>query len=131
MTVQKGLDLVAEILPELMMLDLQVAVLGTGDPVYEARFRALQERYPDKLGLRIGFDEALAHRMEAGADLFLMPSRYEPCGLNQQYSLRYGTVPIVRQTGGSRTPSSPMLPAPSGRAGRPASCSTSPGPRPC
>ncbi len=100
LTVQKGLDLVAEIMPELMALDLQVAVLGTGDPQYEARFRALQEQYPQKIGLRIGFDEGLAHRVEAGADLFLMPSRYEPCGLNQQYSLRYGTVPVVRQTGG-------------------------------
>jgi starch synthase len=100
LTGQKGLDLVAEIIPELMVLDLQLVLLGTGDPEYEARFRSLQERYPDKLGLRIGFDEGLAHRMEAGADLFLMPSRYEPCGLNQQYSLRYGTVPVVRKTGG-------------------------------
>ncbi len=100
LTIQKGLDLIAEILPELMALDLQIALLGTGDPQYEARFRALQEQYPQKVGLRIGFDEGLAHRMEAGADLFLMPSRYEPCGLNQQYSLRYGTVPVVRRTGG-------------------------------
>lgn len=100
LTVQKGLDLVADILPELMALDLQVALLGTGDPQYEAQFRALQQRHPDKIGLRIGFDEGLAHRMEAGGDLFLMPSRYEPCGLNQQYSLRYGTVPVVRRTGG-------------------------------
>jgi len=100
LTAQKGLDLVADILPELMELDLQVAILGTGDPSDEARFRSLQARYPEKIGLRIGFDEGLAHRIEAGADMFLMPSRYEPCGLSQLYSLRYGTVPIVRRTGG-------------------------------
>ncbi|MEK7268709.1 MAG: glycosyltransferase, partial [Nitrospirota bacterium] len=100
LTHQKGLDLVAEILPELMELDLQVALLGTGDPSYEALFRSLHVRYPEKIGLRIGFDDGLAHRIEAGGDIFLMPSRYEPCGLNQLYSLRYGTVPIVRRTGG-------------------------------
>lgn len=100
LTAQKGVDLVGDILPELMALDLQVALLGTGEPTHEARFRTLQARYPQKIGLHIGFDEALAHRMEAGADLFLMPSRYEPCGLSQQYSLRYGTVPVVRRTGG-------------------------------
>jgi starch synthase len=100
LTAQKGLDLVADILPELMELDLQVTILGTGDPSDEARFRSLQARYPEKIGLRIGFDEGLAHRIEAGADMFLMPSRYEPCGLSQLYSLRYGTVPIVRRTGG-------------------------------
>src|SRR5207249_12129385 len=99
-TQQKGLDLVAELLPELMELDLQVALPGTGDPYYEALFRSLQVRYPEKIGLRIGFDDALAHRIEAGGDMFLMPSRYEPCGLSQLYSLRYGTVPIVRRTGG-------------------------------
>ena len=97
---QKGLDLLADILPELMMLDVQLVLLGTGDPLYETSFRSLLARYPTKLGLRIGFDEGLAHRIEAGADMFLMPSRYEPCGLNQMYSLRYGTVPIVRRTGG-------------------------------
>lgn len=100
LTHQKGLDLVAEILPELMELDLQVALLGTGDPSYEALFRSLHARYPEKIGLRVGFDDGLAHRIEAGGDIFLMPSRYEPCGLNQLYSLRYGTVPIVRRTGG-------------------------------
>jgi starch synthase len=99
-TPQKGLDLVAEVLPELMRLDVQVAMLGTGDPPLELQFQSLRMRYPDKLGLRIGFDDALAHAIEAGADIFLMPSRYEPCGLNQQYSLRYGTVPVVRRTGG-------------------------------
>ncbi len=100
LTAQKGLDLVADIIPELMELDLQVALLGAGEPSYETRFRELRTRYPDKLGLRIGFDEGLAHRIQAGGDLFLMPSRYEPCGLSQLYSLRYGTIPIVRKTGG-------------------------------
>jgi starch synthase len=83
-----------------MLLDVQVLLLGTGDPSIENTFRGLQERYPKKIGLRVGFDEGLAHRIEAGSDIFLMPSRYEPCGLNQMYSLRYGTVPIVRRTGG-------------------------------
>ncbi len=100
LTAQKGVDLVADILLELMELDLHITILGTGDPSDEARFRSFQARYPEKIGLRIGFDEDLAHRIEAGADMFLMPSRYEPCGLSQLYSLRYGTVPIVRRTGG-------------------------------
>jgi starch synthase len=99
-TPQKGLDLVAAVLPELMRLDVQVALLGTGDPSLELQFQSFRMRYPDKIGVRIGFDDALAHAIEAGADLFLMPSRYEPCGLSQLYSLRYGTVPIVRKTGG-------------------------------
>jgi starch synthase len=97
---QKGLDLVAEIMPELVTLDVQVALLGTGEPALEGLFRLLHAQYPEKLGLRIGFDEGLAHRIEAGSDLFLMPSRYEPCGLTQLVSLRYGAVPIVRRTGG-------------------------------
>ena len=100
LSTQKGLDLVAAILPELMVMDLQVVLLGTGDASLETQFRTLQSRYPWRLGLKIGFDEGLAHRIEAGADMFLMPSRYEPCGLSQLYSLRYGTVPIVRRTGG-------------------------------
>jgi starch synthase len=97
---QKGIDLMAEILPELVELDLQVAILGTGDREYEARFRSLQSRHPSRIGLHVGFDEGLAHRIEGGADMFVMPSRYEPCGLSQQYSLRYGTIPIVSSTGG-------------------------------
>ena len=99
-TPQKGLDLIAAVLPELMRLDVQVALLGTGDLPLELQFQSLRMRYPDKIGVRIGFDDALAHAIEAGADLFLMPSRYEPCGLSQLYSVRYGTVPIVRKTGG-------------------------------
>ncbi|MBI1749229.1 MAG: glycogen synthase GlgA [Acidobacteria bacterium] len=97
---QKGFDLLAQAGSELLREDLTLAVLGTGDPKYERFLRALASRFPGKMGLRIGFDNALAHRIEAGADMFLMPSRYEPCGLNQIYSLRYATVPIVRATGG-------------------------------
>ncbi|HKQ33746.1 MAG TPA: glycogen synthase GlgA [Nitrospiraceae bacterium] len=100
LTSQKGLDLVAAIIPQLMAMDLQLVMLGTGEPELEAKFRALQARYPQRMGLRIGFDEGLAHRIEGGADMFVMPSRYEPCGLSQLYSLRYGTVPVVRKTGG-------------------------------
>jgi len=100
LTLQKGLDLIAETLPELIARDVQVLILGTGEPSFEARFRALQARFPDKVAVRLGFDEQLAHRIQAGGDMLLMPSRYEPCGLSQLYSLRYGTVPIVRRTGG-------------------------------
>ena len=97
---QKGFDLVAEIAPELMKEDLAIVVLGSGAPEYEALFRGLAEKYPARVGVKIGYDNQLAHKIEAGADMFLMPSRFEPCGLNQIYSLRYGTVPIVRATGG-------------------------------
>ena len=100
LTSQKGIDLVIDILPELMGLNAQVVILGTGDPLYEAQVRELGERYSGRIAVRNVFDEGLAHRIEAGADMFLMPSRYEPCGLSQLYSLRYGTVPIVRKTGG-------------------------------
>lgn len=100
LTSQKGIDLVAEILPELMELDVQIVILGKGEARYEEWLRALHGRYPSKLIVRIGFDEGLAHRIYAGADMFLMPSRYEPCGLSQLISFRYGTVPIVRRTGG-------------------------------
>jgi starch synthase len=77
-----------------------MVVLGSGDWRYESMFRDMAAAYPHKIGVRIGFDNPLAHRIEAGADMFLMPSLYEPCGLNQMYSLRYGTLPIVRATGG-------------------------------
>jgi starch synthase len=100
LTSQKGLDLVADIIPQLMALDLQLVILGTGEPELEAKFQVLQACFSRRLGLRIGFDEGLAHRIEGGVDMFVMPSRYEPCGLSQLYSLRYGTVPIVRKTGG-------------------------------
>jgi starch synthase len=97
---QKGFDLIAEKAHELMHEDLVLVVLGTGERKYEKLFRALAEAYPGRVGVKIAYDNILAHQIEAGADLFLMPSRYEPCGLNQIYSLKYGTVPIVRATGG-------------------------------
>jgi starch synthase len=80
--------------------DVMLAVLGTGDRRYEDLFRALAAAYPGRVGYKFAYDNALAHKVEAGADIFLMPSRYEPCGLNQIYSLKYGTVPVVRATGG-------------------------------
>jgi len=97
---QKGIDLVAAALHEIMQMDLQLTLLGSGSRDYEALFTAASRERPDRVAARIGFDERLAHRMEGGADAFLMPSRFEPCGLNQMYSLRYGTVPIVRAVGG-------------------------------
>jgi starch synthase len=99
-TRQKGADILAEALPEILAEGVHMAVLGTGDAEYEAFFRGIEAEYPGRVAVRIGFDNQLAHRVEAGADMFLMPSRYEPCGLNQMYSLRYGTVPVVRATGG-------------------------------
>jgi starch synthase len=97
---QKGFDLIARIARELLQEDVLLAVLGTGDRRYEELFRALASDLPGKVGAVIAYDNRLAHLVEAGADIFLMPSRYEPCGLNQIYSLRYGTVPVVRATGG-------------------------------
>ena len=97
---QKGFDLIAQIADELVREDIYVVALGTGEPEYEELFRSLAERYPGKFLVKISYDNALAHQIEAGADMFLMPSRYEPCGLNQIYSMKYGTVPVVRATGG-------------------------------
>jgi starch synthase len=97
---QKGLDILIAALPEILRLDLQLVILGSGDARYERALAAEGRRAPDRLAIRIAFDEAAAHSVEAGADACLMPSRYEPCGLNQMYSLRYGTVPVVRATGG-------------------------------
>src|SRR5713226_8858933 len=97
---QKGFDLIAEKAHELMREDLVLVVVGTGERKYEDFFRALAVAYPGRVGVKIAYDNALAHKVEAGADMFLMPSRYEPSGLNQMYSLKYGTVPIVRATGG-------------------------------
>jgi len=97
---QKGFDLIAERAHELMREDVCLMVLGTGDRRYEDMFRALAGAYPDRAAVKVAYDNALAHKVEAGADMFLMPSRYEPSGLNQMYSLKYGTVPIVRATGG-------------------------------
>ncbi len=97
---QKGFDLIAEIAGPLMAMDLYIVALGTGEPKYEALFRSFAERFPDRFLVKVAYDNELAHQIEAGADIFLMPSRYEPCGLNQIYSLKYGTVPVVRATGG-------------------------------
>jgi starch synthase len=97
---QKGFDIVLEAMDSLMALPIQLVVLGTGDPVYERQLQERATQFPHKLAVRLHFDNALAHQIEAGADAFLMPSRFEPCGLNQMYSMRYGTVPIVRKIGG-------------------------------
>jgi starch synthase len=97
---QKGFDLVAAALDAIVATGAQVVILGTGEPAFEEAFRAASARFPHQLRAIIGFDEGLAHRIEAGADIFLMPSRFEPSGLNQLYSLRYGTPPVVRRTGG-------------------------------
>ena len=100
LTDQKGLDLLTQKSDQILGSNVQYAILGTGDERYENHFRELQQNVPDKVAAFIGFDEALAHRIEAGADAYLMPSRFEPCGLNQQYSLIYGTPPIVNSVGG-------------------------------
>jgi starch synthase len=100
LTDQKGFDLVAQILPQLMALDVMVVILGTGEERYHRWLAAEAPKYQGKLGVKVAFDNKLAHLMEAGADMFLMPSRFEPCGLNQIYSMKYGTIPIVRATGG-------------------------------
>jgi len=97
---QKGFDLIAEIADQLMSLNIQLIVLGTGDEKYHLFFEKLEQDYPTKVKANLTFDESLAHRIEAASDIFLMPSRFEPCGLNQMYSLKYGTVPVVREVGG-------------------------------
>lgn len=108
---QKGFDLIAEIATELARLPLVVTVLGNGDREYEELFRKLNKQFPEKFAVKIAYDNAVAHKIEAGADMFLMPSRYEPCGLNQMYSLKYGTVPVVRATGGLDDTIEPWDPA--------------------
>jgi starch synthase len=97
---QKGFDLIAEAARDLFGGDVYLVALGSGEAKCEAIFRDLQAEFPERVAVRFGYDEPLAHAIEAGADVFLMPSRYEPCGLNQIYSLRYGTLPVVRATGG-------------------------------
>jgi len=97
---QKGFDLIAQIMDRLAREEMIMVVLGTGDKPYEEVFQRLNKQFPHKIAVKIAFDNAIAHKIEAGADMFLIPSRYEPCGLNQIYSLKYGTVPIVRATGG-------------------------------
>jgi len=97
---QKGFDLIAQIMDRLAREEMIMVVLGSGDKPYEEMFQRLNKQFPNKIAAKVAFDKAIAHKIEAGADMFLMPSRYEPCGLNQIYSLKYGTVPIVRATGG-------------------------------
>jgi starch synthase len=97
---QKGFDLIADIANDLARLPLIITALGSGDKEYQDLLLKLQKQHPEKIAVKVAYDNALSHKIEAGADMFLMPSRYEPCGLNQMYSLKYGTVPIVRATGG-------------------------------
>ena len=97
---QKGFDLIQKAIPQLLRMEARFYILGKGEKKYEELVADLARKHPDRVHARIGFDEELAHRVEAGADLFMMPSRYEPCGLNQMISLRYGTIPVVRGTGG-------------------------------
>ena len=97
---QKGVDIQLGALEEMLSADMQFALLGSGSPEFERAYRSLAGRYPKKVAVRIGYNHGLSHRIEAGSDFFLMPSRFEPCGLNQMYSQRYGTIPIVRVTGG-------------------------------
>jgi starch synthase len=100
LTPQKGFDLIETLFEQLIARDIQLALLGSGDPHYEEFFTQAAGRYPANVAARVGFDEPLAHQIEAGADIFLMPSLYEPCGLNQMFSLKYGTIPLVRAVGG-------------------------------
>ncbi|HET7503084.1 MAG TPA: glycosyltransferase, partial [Kofleriaceae bacterium] len=102
MTDQKGLDLVAEIVPELARLRARLVVLGAGEPALEQRFRWLADVFREHIAIHIGFDSDLAHRIYAAADLFAMPSRFEPCGLGQLYAMRYGAIPVVHAVGGLR-----------------------------
>ena len=100
LTAQKGLDLLLSALPELLLLGVQLAVQGTGEPSLEAAFRMAAQAHPHRVHVHIGYDESRAHRLVAGADAILVPSRFEPCGLTQMYGLRYGSLPIVRRVGG-------------------------------
>ena len=108
---QKGVDVVADAIDPLRALGLRLVVLGSGEARYERRFADLARRYPEQIGVRLGFNDPLAHQIQGGSDCLLMPSRYEPCGLTQLYSLRYGTIPIVRATGGLRDTVVPFDPA--------------------
>jgi starch synthase len=98
--VQKGVDLLIAVLGDLLAQDLAFVMLGAGNKETESQIQTILAKYPRKAALNVGYDDRLAHLIEAGADIFLMPSKYEPCGLNQMYSMRYGTVPVVRATGG-------------------------------
>jgi starch synthase len=100
MTPQKGFDLLVDALPRMMAAGLELVILGSGDTAMQDYFKKAEQRYPDQLRTIIGFDNALAHKLQAGCDMFLMPSKFEPCGLTQMYALKYGTAPVVRATGG-------------------------------
>ncbi len=100
MTAQKGFDLLVEALDEMLAMDLDLVILGSGEPEFEAHFQAAERAHPERIRVNTGFDNDLAHQIQAGCDLFLMPSRFEPCGLTQMYALKYGTAPVVRATGG-------------------------------
>ncbi len=97
---QKGFDFIVEIMDRLMQEDVVLVMLGNGEEYYERLLTEMAARYPEKMRVQVKFDNVMAHKIEAGSDIFLMPSRYEPGGLNQIYSLKYGTVPVVRATGG-------------------------------
>src|SRR5207344_3292628 len=99
-TDQKGLDLVLECAADIIAAPAQLAILGSGDAALQESFQLLARSEPRRIAVQVGYDESLAHQIEAGADIFLMPSRFEPCGLNQMYSQRYGTPPVVHATGG-------------------------------
>ena len=114
MTTQKGVDLLAASFDRLVALDVQVVMLASGDSRLEQFFKSAEDRYPDNLRVNLNFDNALAHRIQAGSDMFMMPSRFEPCGLTQMYTLKYGNAPIARATGGLRDTVSEFEPA-SGR----------------
>lgn len=100
LTEQKGLDLILEAIPQLLNKGARLIILGSGDTSLETAYQALQTSYPDQVSIRIGYDEAYSHRLQAGVDALLIPSRFEPCGLTQLYALKYGTLPLVRKTGG-------------------------------
>ena len=97
---QKGFDLIAQIMERLAREEMIIVALGSGDKTYEEMFLRLAKQFPQKIAVKVAYDNAIAHKIEGGSDMFLMPSKYEPCGLNQIYSLKYGTVPVVRATGG-------------------------------
>lgn len=100
MVAQKGLDIFMDAFESIVDLDYAIVILGLGEPTYHEMLKSKQAAHPERISLNLAFDEALAHQIEAGCDMFLMPSRYEPCGLNQMYSMKYGTIPVVRKTGG-------------------------------
>src|SRR6185503_7156598 len=96
----KGLDLIAEIIEPFLSMEVQFVVVGTGDALYQSMFEKLKQRFPAKLAVQFKFDQRLAKHVYAGSDMFLMPSRFEPCGLGQMIAMKYGTIPLVRRTGG-------------------------------